>query len=288
MKKLFVAVAVTLLVLVISIVSFLVVLYNNEGTTVNTSPTPINEVSNTPTLNATNPSTPTQYTYAVIQSYPHNTSAFTEGLVYQNGSLFESTGLYGMSTLRRVDLITGNVLQEIHLGDQYFGEGIAIVNDTIIQLTWQEHVGFVYDKSTFQLLRNFTYPTEGWGLTYNGSSLIMSDGSDNLYFLDPSTFQIVGQVKVHEGSNSVQNINELEYVNGEVYANIFLQEKIAVIDPQTGVVKAWIDLSGIQNTSGFNSEMVLNGIAYDNQNNRLFVTGKDWPSLFEIKLVTQK
>jgi glutamine cyclotransferase len=268
MKKLLVVTVVVLLVVIVSLIGILVVLSNNGNT-----------ISNTVTM---------QYTYSIVHTYPHDINAFTEGLVYADGYLFESSGLYGNSTLRRVDLSSGNVLQEISLGSQYFGEGITIVNNTIVQLTWREHVGFVYDKTSFALLRNFTYPTEGWGLTYNGTHLMMSDGSDNLYFLDPSTLQRVGQVQVHDGNSSVDKINELEYVNGDVYANIFLQQEIAIINPQTGQVKAWISLRGIQDTSGFSSEMVLNGIAYDAQNNRLFVTGKDWPSLFEIKLFAQK
>lgn len=264
MKKLLIATVALLLIVIVSLVGLLIIINNNGNT-----------VKNAGTM---------QYTYSIIHTNPHDTSAFTEGLVYADGYLYESTGLYGSSTLRRVDLTSGNVLQEISLGKQYFGEGLTVVNNTLIQLTWQEHVGFVYDKTSFALQRNFTYPTEGWGLTYNGTHLVMSDGSDNLYFLDPSTFQRVGQVQVHDGNSSVDNINELEYVNGDVYANIFLQHEIAIINPQTGLVKAWINLTGIQDTSGFNSEMVLNGIAYDAQNNRLFVTGKDWPSLFEIYL----
>jgi len=228
---------------------------------------------------------PLQYTYSVIHIYPHDVNAFTEGLVWSDGYLYESTGLYGSSTLRRVDLATGKVLKEFSLGSQYFGEGITIVNDSIIQLTWQEHLGFVYDKASFALLKDFAYSTEGWGLTYNGTYLIMSDGSNHLYFLNPLTFQRVGQVQVLDGSSPVTNINELEYVNGDVFANIFLQQKIAIINIQTGQIKAWIDLTGIQDTSGFNSEMVLNGIAYNNQSNQLFITGKDWPSLFEIKII---
>jgi glutamine cyclotransferase len=268
MKKLLVAATTVLLVVIVSLIGMLVVLSNRS-----------NIISDSGTL---------QYTYSIIHIYPHDTNAFTEGLIYAGGYLFESSGLYGNSTLRRVDISSGKVLQGILLGSQYFGEGITVVNNTIIQLTWREHVGFVYDKTSFALVRNFTYPTEGWGLTYNGTHLLMSDGSDNLYFLDPSTLQRVGQVQVHDGSTSVHNINELEYVNGDVYANIFLQQEIAVINPQTGQVKAWISLRGIQDTSGFSSDMVLNGIAYDVQNNRLFVTGKDWPSLFEIRVFPQK
>jgi len=231
------------------------------------------------------PATAATYTYNVVHAYPHDTNAFTEGLAYSNGALYESTGIYGDSTLRRVDLQTGNVEQEAKLPTQFFGEGITLVNDTIIQLTWQEHVGFVYDRNNFTLLRNFTYPTEGWGLTYDGGRLIMSDGSDKLYFLDPVTYQNTGQVQVRDGAASISNLNELEYVNGGVYANIWRQQKIAVINPQTGQVKAWIDLTGLQGSAALSSEEVLNGIAYDAGNDRLFVTGKDWPQLFEIELV---
>jgi glutamine cyclotransferase len=226
-----------------------------------------------------------QYTYAIIHTYPHDTTAFTEGLIYTDGYLYESTGLYGESTLRQVNLTSGTVLKETALGKPYFGEDITKVNDTIVQLTWQERTGFVYDKTSFEQVKNFTYSTEGWGLTFDGKSLIMSDGTDSLYFLNPVTFQRTGQVHIYDGSTPIININELEFINGDIYANIFMQQKITVINPQTGQVKAWIDLTGIENLNGFNSEMVLNGIAYDAQNSRLFVTGKDWPQLFEIKLV---
>jgi glutamine cyclotransferase len=154
-----------------------------------------------------------------------------------------------------------------------------------VQLTWQSHVGFVYEKRSLALIRNFSYPTEGWGLTFNGTYLIMSDGSSNLYFLDPVTYQQVGKVQVHEGNNSVSSLNELECVNGDIYANVFLQSKIAVIDPRNGQVKSWVDLEGLQDPAVFTGENVLNGIAYDAENNRLFVTGKDWPNLYEIRLV---
>jgi len=239
--------------------------------------------SNKPAAN----STATHYTYTIVNIYPHDTNAFTEGLVYSNGFLFESTGLNGESSLRRVDLTTGNILQEITLPSQYFGEGITIVNNTIIQLTWQSQIGFVYDKTTFALLRNFTYPTQGWGLTFDGKHLIMSDGTDNLYFLDPTTFHRTGQIQVHDGNTSIVNINELEYINGDVYANIWLTNKIAIINPDTGQVKAWIDLTGLPAENNSNPNAVLNGIAYDQQNNRLFITGKDWPNLYQIKLIPQ-
>jgi len=238
-------------------------------------------------------STVAYYTYSIVNTYPHDTKAFTEGLTYSDGFLYESSGLNstygGVSSLRRVDLVTGDVLQEYILPNQYFGEGIAIVNDTIIQLTWQSHIGFIYDKTTFALIGNFSYPTEGWGLTFDGKQLIMSDGSDNLYFLNPTTFQRTGQVKVHDGNTNIVNINSLQYINGDVYANIWQTNHIAIINPQTGQVKAWIDLTGLPAAviSSLNPNAVLNGIAYDQQNNRLFVTGKDWSSLYQIKLVLE-
>jgi len=237
--------------------------------------------------NASAKSTATHYTYSIVNTYPHDTSAFTEGLVYSDGFLYESTGLNGASSLRRVDLTTGNVLQEIMLPDQYFGEGIAIVNNTIIQLTWQSHIGFIYDKTTFAVLGNFTYPTQGWGLTFDGKNLIMSDGTDHLYFLNPTTFQQTGQIQVHDGNTPVVNINSLDYINGEVYANIWLTNSIAIINPETGQVKAWIDLTGLPDENNSNPNAVLNGIAYDQQNNRLFVAGKDWPNIYQIKLIPQ-
>jgi glutamine cyclotransferase len=224
------------------------------------------------------------YTYGVVNVYSHDTNAFTEGLVFDNGFLYESTGLYGNSTLRRVNLEIGGLLQLISLQPQYFGEGIAVVGDKIVQLTWQSHEGFVYDRASFGLLQEFEYPTEGWGLTYDGSRLIMSDGTANLYFLDPVTFQRVGQVTVHD-SGPVTELNELEYINGTVYANIWREEKIAVINPQTGQVTAWIDLTGIQDLKNQDPNNVLNGIAYDANGDRLFVTGKMWPHIFEIKLI---
>ncbi|MCL4429566.1 MAG: glutaminyl-peptide cyclotransferase [Chloroflexi bacterium] len=227
------------------------------------------------------PSSPVLYTYHIVKAYPHDTSAFTEGLVFDDGVLYESTGQFGASSLRRVNLEDGTVQQEVLLPGQYFGEGLTVVNDSLIQLTWQSKIGFIYDKQTFRLLGNFSYSTEGWGLTYNGTELIMSDGTSNLYFLNPTTFQKTGQVNVHDGNTSVTNINELEYINGDVYANIWLTQKIAIINPNTGTVKGWIDLTGIYPNNG---NAVLNGIAYDQQTNRLFVTGKDWPNLYQIQI----
>ena len=224
---------------------------------------------------------PVLYAYHIIKTYPHNTGAFTEGLVF-NGFLYESTGGYGLtpgfsssdaSSLRQVNLESGNVTKEILLSGNYFGEGLTVVNDSLIQLTWQSDTGFIYDKDTFALKGNFSYYTEGWGLTYDGKELIMSDGTSNLYFLDPATFQKTGQVSVHDGNASITEINELEYINGDVYANIWLTQRIAIINPHTGTVKGWIDLAGLYPN---NENSVLNGIAYDSQTNRLFVTGKNW------------
>jgi glutaminyl-peptide cyclotransferase len=227
---------------------------------------------------------PTLYTYQIIKTHQHDTTAFTEGLVFNDGVLYESTGEYGSSSLRQVNLENGVIQHEVFLPNQYFGEGLTVVNDSLIQLTWQNKIGFIYDKETFSLLGNFSYSTEGWGLTFNGSDLIMSDGTAKLTFLDPVTFQMVGQVSVHDGNTPVTNINELEFINGDVYANIWMQQKIAIINPQTGTVKGWIDLTGIYQSN--NLDDVLNGIAYDSQTNRLLITGKDWPNLYEITIIS--
>jgi glutamine cyclotransferase len=238
-------------------------------------------------------STASYYTYSILNTYPHDTNSFTEGLWYSDGFMYESSGSGNspdyQSTLRQVDLTTGKIVQECTLPIEYFGEGIAVVNDTIIQLTWQSNVGFIYNKTTFTVLGNFTYPTQGWGLTYDGKNLIMSDGSDHLYFLNPTTFQRVGEVKVHDGNSSVTMLNSLDYINGDVYANVWMTNKIAIINPNTGQVKAWIDLTGLPASvaSKTNLNAVLNGIAYDPQGDRFFVTGKDWTNLYQIKLVVE-
>lgn len=229
--------------------------------------------------------TPTSYTYEVINVYPHDPNAFTQGLVIDDGVLYEGTGLNGESTLRRVDLETGNVLQVHTLTDDLFGEGITVFGDKIIQITWLSLRGFVYDKISFDLLQEFNYSTQGWGITTDGTQLVMSDGSANLYFLNPETFEKTGQVEVHDDNASVTKLNELEYINGEVYANVWLTNKIAIINPHTGQVTGWIDLTGIYTPETGNSNNVLNGIAYDSENNRLFVTGKRWSQLFQIKLI---
>ncbi len=220
------------------------------------------------------------YSFTVDATHPHDTSAWTEGLAFSDGILYEGTGEYGTSTVRRVDLQTGDVLQELSLSSDIYGEGITVVGDKIIQLTWLEKVGFVYSKYDFSFIRNFSYSTQGWGLTYDETNLIMSDGSDKLYFLDPSTFQVVRQVSVHDGNESVAKLNELEYVNGDVYANIWLEGKFAIINPQTGQVTGWVNLGDLEGNLTYQA----NGIAYDQQNSRLYITGKNWPHLYQITL----
>lgn len=226
------------------------------------------------------------YDYEVVAEYPHDPAAFTQGLVYEDGVLVEGTGLRGRSSLREVDLETGQVLQSIQLPEQYFGEGVAVLGDRIYQLTWQENTGFVYDRDTFELVGGFTYPMEGWGLTDDGKQLIMSDGTSTLYFLDPETLEIIGSVPVTDTGRPVIRLNELEYVEGEVFANVWQTDWIVRIDPQTGQVLGWIDLAGLLPAEDRQQPVdVLNGIAYDDQMDRLFVTGKWWPKLFQIELV---
>ncbi len=229
--------------------------------------------------------TPVAYTYKVVNAYPHDRKAFTQGLVYEKGFLYESTGLNGSSTLRKVELETGNILQLHKLPAEFFGEGITIYKDRIIQLTYRSNIGFVYNKDSFELLQTFDYPTEGWGITYDGKRLIMSDGSSMLYFLDPETFREVGRISVRDKDSPVSGLNELEYIKGQVFANVWPTDRIVRIDPGTGRVLGWINMEGLLNLPGENRNNVLNGIAYDPVGDRLFVTGKNWPKLFEIKLV---
>ncbi len=225
-------------------------------------------------------------TYTVINSYPHDRNAFTQGLAFADGALYEGTGLRGLSTLRKVELETGDILQLSKLPNNNFGEGITIYKDKVIQLTWQSNVGYVYNRESFELIEEFNYPTEGWGITYDGNRLIMSDGSSYLYFLDPETFEEIGRVEVVDNDIPITMLNELEYVHGEIYANVWLTDRIVRIMPQTGQVTGWIDLKGIlSNEDGNEQAGVLNGIAHDAENDRLFVTGKMWPKLFEIELI---
>jgi len=229
------------------------------------------------------------YGYEIIAAYPHDRDAYTQGLDYDHGELYESTGLHGYSTVRVVELDTGKILKLINLPADLFGEGLAVWKDQLIQLTWQSRVGLIYDRESLKRIGNFTYPGEGWGLASDGERLIMSDGTDSLYFLDPQSLQRVGRMRVSCGGVPVTGLNELEYVDGEIYANIYPTSRVAIISLQGDVV-AWIDFSGLARVvsrAGMIDipDSVLNGIAYDSQGKRLFVTGKLWPQLFEVRIL---
>lgn len=227
--------------------------------------------------------------YRVINTYPHDPHAFTQGLAYVDGHLYESTGLNGQSSLRMVDLTTGRVLQSVAVPSKYFAEGLAPWGSTIVQLTWQSHIAFVYDRFSFRLLKTFHYDGEGWGLTQDGKHLILSDGTADLRFFDPNTFREVRRITVKDQGMPVTELNELEYVDGEIYANIWHSDRIACISPQTGQVLGWINLTGLlPDSERSGPEAVLNGIAYDAAHDRLFVTGKLWPKLFEIKVIPER
>ncbi len=247
-------------------------------------PTPIPTEAVTPT-----PAPPISYTFQLVNTFPHDATAFTQGLVYIDGGFFEGTGLWGESTLRETALTSGQVLRSVALESQYFGEGITLFDDRIIQLTWQEHTGFVYDRATFELLQTFAYDTEGWGITHDGQRLIVSDGSSTIYFWDPETLQEIGRITVRDHRGPLNLLNELEYVNGEIWANIWMTDLIARISPETGDVLGYIDLSGLLDTSNLPQPAdVLNGIAHDPATGRLFVTGKLWPSIFEIVVIPKE
>lgn len=238
-----------------------------------------------PTATPPPPSGPTNYTYRILNKYPHDPAAFTQGLIFVDGVLYEGTGLNGQSSLRRVDLATGQVQQIVRLPQEYFGEGITLFDDKIYQLTWQSNTGFIYNATTFEPLGQFSYPTEGWGLTHNGQQLIMSDGTATLYFLDPATLTETRRISVQAEGQAVSQLNELEYINGEVWANIWKTEQVARIDPASGKVLGWVNLSGLLQPQDITQRIdVLNGIAYDAATERLFVTGKWWPLLFEIEV----
>jgi len=225
--------------------------------------------------------------YKIVKTYPHDRAAFTQGLQYVDGFLYEGTGQNGQSGLRKVKLDTGEVVQLQPLDGKYFGEGITVLGDQIFQLTWQSEIGFVYDRATFKQLKTFTYTGEGWGLTHDGARLIMSDGDARgaLRFIDPKTLKETGRVIVKDNGLPVRNLNELEYVKGDVLANIWQTQRIARISLKSGAVTGWIDLSGLLDPREAAGVDVLNGIAYDAAGDRLFVTGKYWPKLFEIKIV---
>jgi glutaminyl-peptide cyclotransferase len=228
-------------------------------------------------------------TYHVVHAYPHDQHAFTQGLVYVNGHLYESTGIEGQSSLREEDLETGRILRMQIVPDKYFAEGLTEWKSTLIQLTWQSHIAFVYDRDTFHLVRTFSYTGEGWGLTHDTKSLILSDGTATLRFFDPKTFTETRRITVKDGATPVTNLNELEYIHGEIYANIWYANRIARISPATGRVLGWIDLKGLMPRDQLASDgAVLNGIAYDSAHDRLFVTGKLWPKIFEIAVLPGK
>ena len=224
------------------------------------------------------------YTYTVVRTYPHDRDAFTQGLQYTDGVLYEGTGLNGRSSIRKVKLETGEVLQKRDVDAQYFGEGITVWKSELFQLTYQSGIAFTYDRQTFAPKRSFTYTGEGWGLTHNQSNLIMSDGTEYLRVLDPATFAERRRLRVTADGRPLKNLNELEYVKGEIFANVWQTEYVARIDPSSGRVKAYIDLRGLLTPREAASVDVLNGIAYDPAADRLFVTGKLWPKLFEIAL----
>jgi glutamine cyclotransferase len=229
--------------------------------------------------------TPSKYGYEIVHVFPHDPDAFTQGLEFRNGKLLESTGEEGKSSLRSEELETGKVLEKVDVPPPFFAEGITLLNAKIYQLTWQHQLGFIYDYESFQKTGQFSYTGEGWGLTNDGRSLILSDGTNRLRFLDPDSFRVTKTIAVLDGNTPVNEINELEYVKGEIYANIWHNNRIAMINPETGRVTGWIDLTGLLPPNEVqDEEAVLNGIAYDERSGRLFVTGKLWPRLFEIRL----
>lgn len=231
---------------------------------------------------------PAVYDYTVVATYPHDPAAFTQGLVYQDGVFYEGTGLYGESSLRRVEPATGRVLQQHNLDATLFGEGIAVLGEQIYQLTWKNGIAFLYDRTTFQEKGQFTYATEGWGLTHDGQQLIMSDGTPVIYFRDPATFEETRRITVTVEGAPVPQLNELEYVEGKILANVWQTDYMLRIDPATGIVDAIYDFTGLlaqapPSTSPTPPD-VLNGVAYDSATQRLFVTGKRWPALFEVEM----
>lgn len=225
------------------------------------------------------------YGYEVVNSWPHDTKAFTQGLIYHDGAFYESTGQVGESSLRKVEPTTGKVLRKIDVPAPYFAEGLALIGGKLHQLTWENQKAFVYDLATFGKLGEFHVDGEGWGLTEDDTSLILSDGSNQIRFLDPATFAIKRTISVVHKGQPLRQLNELEYVKGEIYANIWHKDQIVRVDPQTGAITGWIDLKGLLPAGQVaDGEAVLNGIAYDEAGDRLFVTGKLWPKVFEIRL----
>jgi glutaminyl-peptide cyclotransferase len=232
---------------------------------------------------------PKQYGFRIVHVYPHDPDAFTQGLEYRGGYLYEGTGLPGRSTVRKEELETGKLLQQIHLAPEFFGEGITVINQRVLELTWQSQLGFVYDQTTFRRIRDFTYVGEGWGLANDGSTIYMSDGTAQIRCVDPVSLSETRRITVHDGNQPIDMLNELEWVRGEIYANVWHSWRIARIAPADGSVVGWIDLSGVISPDELHDkEAVLNGIAYDSMGDRLFVTGKLWPKLFEIKVAAKR
>ena len=223
----------------------------------------------------------------VIAAYPHDRDAFTQGLAIDGGWLYEGTGGYGTSSLRRIEIPSGRIEKMVPLNASYFGEGITVLEGRLYQLTWRSRIGIVYDVETFDVLESFRYTGEGWGLTNDGEHLIVSDGTSSIRFLDPGTFQIVKTLTVRQGDQAVNRINELEYIHDEIWANIWYQDRIARISPEDGTIRGWIDLGGLHPRSMRGPEDVLNGIAYDPAADRLFVTGKNWPQIYQIETVRE-
>jgi glutaminyl-peptide cyclotransferase len=229
---------------------------------------------------------PPEYTFKVVRQFPHDPTAFTQGLAYRDGYFYEGTGLNGRSSLRQIRVQTGEVVRQVDLAAQFFGEGVTLLGNEVIQLTWQSHIGFVYQLGDLHWMRSFSYSGEGWGITTDGRQIFMSDGSPEIHVLDSSTFLEKRRLKVHDGSAPVAQLNELEFVEGEIFANVWHSDRIARISPQTGEVVGWIDLTGLLSLpQRSDPDAVLNGIAYNPQGKRLFVTGKLWPAIFEIQVI---
>ncbi len=228
------------------------------------------------------------FDYQVLAVFPHDPNAFTQGLIFHQGYLYESTGLYGSSSLRQVRLEDGAILKQVHMDKKYFGEGLTLVEDRLIQLTWKEHRGFVYDLETFEKINQFSYTSEGWGITYDGEHLIMSDGSSNLTYLDPLTYRPIKKLIVTSSTGLIDQLNELEFINGIIYANVWYSNQIALIDPLDGRVIGWVDLSNLPELTmeQYAKQVdVLNGIAYDANSGSLFITGKLWPHIYQIQII---
>lgn len=267
----------------------------NNGQQPTTKSPPVEQKTQTPNANVATSAEATSheivptYSYKIKNTWPHDPRAYTQGLIFLDGMLWESTGQYDYSSLRKVELKTGKVIKQITVPTGYFAEGMTVFNNKVFQLTWQEETGFIYDPSTFEKQGEFSYTGEGWGLTHDGQSLIMSDGTNKIRFLDPSTFQTTRTISVFDKGAPLEKLNELEYIDGEIYANIWMTDRIVRIEPKSGKILGWIDLTGLLKTKDRSGEEdVLNGIAYDAAGKRLFVTGKMWPKLFEIEIVKAK